>query len=43
MNGLDQTRVVKIILGSKQKNVNKFGMPRMRWLEDLEDDLRDPK
>jgi hypothetical protein len=34
---------VKTILESKRKCINKFGMSRISWLEDLEDDLRDTK
>jgi hypothetical protein len=40
---MDQTRVAKDIFGSKPEGSNKVGMPWLRRLADVENDLREMK
>jgi hypothetical protein len=37
---IDQRRVVKKIFDSKPEGRRKVGRPRLRWLDDVENDLR---
>jgi hypothetical protein len=37
---MDQRRVVKKIFESKPEGRRKAGRPRLRWLDDVENDLR---
>jgi len=39
----DHGRVVKRIFESKPKGIKRMGKPRLRWLEDVEWDLRKMK
>lgn len=38
---MDETRMVTIIFGGKPRGRMKEEMPRLRWLEDGENDLRE--
>jgi hypothetical protein len=40
---IDQGRIVKKIFESKQEGSRRRGRPRMRWLEDVEKDIREMK
>jgi hypothetical protein len=40
VTGMDQRRVVKKIFDSKPEGRRKVGRPRLRWLDDVENDLR---
>jgi len=40
---MDQGRIVKKIFESKPEGSRRRGRPRMRWLEDVEKDIREMK
>jgi hypothetical protein len=40
---VDQGRTVKKVLESKSEGSRRRGRPRMRWLEDVEKDMREMK
>ena len=40
---IDQRRTVKKIFGSKLEGNRRRGRPRLRWLEDVEKDLKEKK